>query len=164
MKNTNLETAVFAAGCFWGVQYHMAKVKGVISTEVGYTGGHTQCPGYKQVCAGGTGHIEAIKVIFDKTVTGFEALAKLFFEIHDFTQTDGQGPDIGRQYLSRVFYSDEGQKQTAQKLIDILAAKGYKVATGLEPLQTFWPAEDYHQNYYAKKGAAPYCHAYTKRF
>ena len=158
------QTAIFAAGCFWGVEYQMKKAKGVVSAQAGYTGGGVCSPSYKQVCAGDTGHIEAIKITFDTRLTDFETLAKLFFEIHDFTQTDGQGPDIGYQYLSRVFYTTQEQKETAEKLIKILEEKGYKVATKPEPAQTFWAAEDYHQNYYEKKGAEPYCHAYKKVF
>lgn len=164
VPDENLETAVFAGGCFWGVEYLMKKTPGVLYTQVGYTGGRTQNPTYKEVCSKTTGHIEALKIVFDKTVTGFETLAKLFFEIHDFTQTDGQGPDLGEQYLSRIFYTCDAQKETAQKLIKILEGKGYSVATRLVPLVVFWPAEDYHQDYYNVKGATPYCHKYTKRF
>ena len=162
--NKKYDIAVFAGGCFWGVEYLMQKAKGVISTQVGYTGGHKQNPTYKEVCAGDTGHFEAIKITFDPAVTDFKTLAKLFFEIHDPAQTDGQGPDLGEQYLSKIFYADDAQKQTVQELIDILKSKGIKVATELLPLGVFWPAEDYHQNYYNHKGTVPYCHAYTKRF
>jgi len=159
-----LETAIFAGGCFWGVEYHFQKAKGVISTTVGYTGGHKDNPTYEEVCSGKTGHIEAIKVVYDPSKTSYEEMAKLFFEIHDPTQVDRQGPDIGEQYRSVIFYQNEEQKKIAEKLIEILKEKGYKVATKLEPASTFWEAEDYHQDYYKKKGSLPYCHFYTKRF
>ncbi len=157
-------TAIFAGGCFWGVEYHFEKVKGVISAVSGYTGGYKDHPTYKEVCDGVTGHIEAVKVTYDPTQTDYETLAKLFFEIHDPTQVDRQGPDMGEQYRSVVFYADEEQKEIAQKLIDLLKDKGYKVATKLQKASTFWEAEDYHQDYYAKKRSKPYCHFYTKRF
>lgn len=160
----DLQSAVYAGGCFWGVQYLMQKAKGVLLTEVGYSGGHTKNPTYKEVCNGDTGHFEVIKVVFNKKLTEYRTITKLFFEIHNPEQTNGQGPDIGQQYLSKIFYADAAQKQTAQELIDILKEKGLNVATELLPAAEFWPAEDYHQNYYNHKGTAPYCHAYTKRF
>ena len=158
------EKAIFAGGCFWGVEYYFQKAKGVISTEVGYTGGHTDNPTYKEVCSHTTGHIEATQVTFDPAQTSYEELAKLFFEIHDFTQTNGQGPDIGEQYLSEIFYIDDNQKATAEKLIRVLTDKGYKVATTLRKATTFWKAEDYHQQYYQKNGHEPYCHVRKKVF
>jgi peptide methionine sulfoxide reductase msrA/msrB len=158
------DTAIFACGCFWGVQHYFDKAPGVISTEVGYTGGHKANPTYKEVCSHTTGHVEAIKVVFDPTKTTFEDLAKLFFEIHDPTQTNGQGPDIGPQYLSEAFYFNESQKVTIEKLIGILKSKGLKVETKVRPASTFWPAEEYHQEYYEKTGGTPYCHFRTKRF
>ena len=158
------ETAIFAGGCFWGVEYYMEKEKGVISVESGYTGGHTQHPSYEEVCSGTTGHIEAVKIIYDPSKTSYEKLAKLFFEIHDPTQADGQGPDIGYQYQSAVFYENDEQKKVTVKLISQLKEKGFKVVTRLIPAETFWVAEDYHQNYYDNKGGTPYCHARKKRF
>lgn len=158
------EKAIFAGGCFWGVEYYFQKAKGVKSTEVGYIGGHKDNPTYKEVCTGKTGHIEAIEVEFDPSQTSYEELAKLFFEIHDFTQINGQGPDIGEQYLSEIFYFDDAQKETAEKLIKVLTDKGYKVATTLRKATTFWKAEDYHQEYYQKNGHEPYCHARRKVF
>jgi len=156
--------AIFAGGCFWGVQYYLERAKGVISTRVGYIGGHTSNPTYEEVCRGGTGHLEAVEVTYDPAQTTYEALAKLFFEIHDPTQADGQGPDIGEQYRSAVFYLNDEQKATAEKLIRILKDKGYAVVTRVLPAETFWPGEDYHQQYYDKKGSTPYCHVYTRRF
>lgn len=160
----SVETAYFAGGCFWGVEYLMKKKDGVISTKVGYTGGHKENPTYEEVCLGTTGHKEVVEVKYDSEKISFEDLAKLFFEIHDFAQADGQGPDIGEQYQSFIFYVDEKQKNAAQKLIQILKEKNNNVATKLEKVIKFWSAEDYHQDYYTKTGKAPYCHFYTKKF
>ena len=131
---------------------------GVVRTTVGYTGGWKENPTYEEVCSGQTGHLEAVEVLYDPARLTYEALAKLFFEIHDPTQVDGQGPDIGEQYRSAIFYEDESQKQIAEKLIRELEAKGLRVATRVLPASRFWPAEEYHQDYYEKKGSAPYCH------
>ena len=158
------DTAIFAGGCFWGVEYYMQKIKGVISTEVGYTGGKTEKPTYKEVCTGNTGHYEAIEVVFDPKQTNYETVAKMFFETHDPTQWNHQGPDFGEQYRSAVFYRNEEQKEITEKLISLLKAKGFKVVTEVIPAKTFWKAEDYHQDYYEHKGATPYCHGYVKRF
>lgn len=158
------ETAIFAGGCFWGVEYLMEKVEGVISAESGYIGGRTADPTYEQVSSRTTGHAEAVRVTFDPSVVSYETLARLFFEIHDPTQVDRQGPDIGEQYRSEIFYTNPQQKATAEKLIGILRGKGYDVVTGITSTTTFYVAEPYHQDYYANKGTLPYCHAYTKRF
>jgi len=160
----HLETAIFAGGCFWGVQYYFEKAKGVVNTVVGYTGGHITNPSYEQVCSHISGHYEAIKVTYDPTVTNYEAMAKLFFDIHDPSQTDGQGPDIGQQYMSVVFYADDNQKQIAQNLINQLTKKGMKVATQLIPATIFYPAENYHQHHYDHEGTTPYCHHYVDKF
>jgi peptide methionine sulfoxide reductase msrA/msrB len=157
-------TAVFAGGCFWGVEYYLQKAPGVITVTSGYTGGHVKNPSYKEVSSGRTGHAEAVKVIYDPKKTTYENLLKLFLEIHDPTQVDRQGPDIGEQYRSEIFYMNDQQKATAEKYLDILKAKGYKVATQLTAASEFYPAEDYHQDYYFNNGKLPYCHAYTKRF
>lgn len=111
-----------------------------------------------------TGHVETVKVVFDSSQTSYEDLLRLYFETHDFTQVGGQGPDIGTQYRSVIFYCDEQQKKMTEKYIGILTDKGYKVATALEPATTFWVGEDYHQHYYDKKGDTPYCHIYRKIF
>lgn len=158
------ETAYFAAGCFWGVQYFFEKARGVVATTVGYMGGSTRSPTYKQVCAGGTGHIEAIEVVYDPLQTNFEELARLFFEIHDPTQIDRQGPDVGEQYRGAIFYADDAQKKTAEQLAGVLKEKGLKIATRIAPVAPFWKAEEYHQRYYEKNGKQPYCHVYTRRF
>lgn len=164
VKKEKTETAIFAGGCFWGVEHLMRSQPGVISIEVGYIGGHTQNPTYKEVCSDTTGHAEAVKIAFDPTKISYEKLARLFFEIHDPTQMDRQGPDIGDQYRSEVFYTTPEQKLITEKLIGELKTKGYKVVTKVTPATTFWKAEDYHQDYYGKTGKAPYCHRYVKRF
>ena len=156
--------AWFAGGCFWGVEHYFEKAEGVAAAVSGYMGGHVKNPTYQQVCSGTTGHYETVQVSYDPALTSYEALARLFFEIHDPTQADGQGPDIGEQYRSVVFYSTPEEKATAEKLIGILKERGYKVVTEVKPASIFWAAEDYHQDYYAHKGKTPYCHFYTKRF
>jgi peptide methionine sulfoxide reductase msrA/msrB len=158
------EKAYFAGGCFWGVEYFFQKEKGVLSTRVGYMGGHLKNPTYDDVCEGNTGHAETMEIVFDPSQTDFETLARLFFEIHDPTQVNRQGPDIGDQYRSEIFYANDEQKQIVEKLIKILKDKDYKIATRLTKADTFWEAEKYHQSYYQKKGHQPYCHGYTKRF
>jgi peptide methionine sulfoxide reductase msrA/msrB len=158
------ETAIFASGCFWGVQYHFNRADGVISTKVGYIGGQVMNPTYKQVCSGTTGHAEAIEVVFDPSQVSYRELAVLFFETHDPTQVNHQGPDFGTQYRTEIFYLSDEQKAVAEELIGILTGKGLAVATKVTPAETFWSAEDYHQDYYAKTGKSPYCHIYTKRF
>jgi peptide methionine sulfoxide reductase msrA/msrB len=158
------QKAYFAGGCFWGMEYYFQKMDGVISTRVGYMGGQKEEPTYAEVCSDNTGHAEAIEVVFDPSKTTFEDVARYFFEIHDPTQVDRQGPDIGEQYRSAVFYANEEQKQISRKLIDILEKKGFRIATELSEAGTFWEAEKYHQDYYLKNGHQPYCHSYVKRF
>lgn len=165
MINENkTERAIFASGCFWGTEYHLAKVDGVISATVGYTGGTKDNPTYKEVCTGTTGHAEATEVIYDPSKVSYEELAKLFFETHDPSQVNRQGPDIGTQYRSGIFYLNDEQKKVAEKLITTLESKGLDVATEVTEASTFWKAEDYHQDYYDNKRSTPYCHFYTKRF
>lgn len=158
------KTAVFAGGCFWGVEHYMQQVDGVKEVVSGYTGGKKADPDYGEVCRGNTGHYEAVKVTYDPAEVDYETIARRFFEIHDPTQRNGQGPDIGKQYRSAVFYRNTEQKETAEKLIGILGDKGYKVATKVLPADTFYEAEAYHQDYYERKGSLPYCHGYVKRF
>ena len=162
----NLKKAYFAAGCFWGVEYHFAKVHGVKRAISGYMGGGMPNPGYRDICTGKTGHLEVVEVHYDPSIVGFDELAMLFFEIHDFTQTNGQGPDIGSQYLSAVFYNNSEEKEMMKDIIKELTTKGYNVATSLiSTLNTpFFRAEDYHQNYYLTTGKTPYCHTYKKIF
>jgi peptide methionine sulfoxide reductase msrA/msrB len=158
------DTGYFAGGCFWGTEHLLQSIDGVLSVKSGYMGGHTSNPTYKEVCSGLTGHAETVEVVFDPAKASYEEVAKAFFEIHDPTQKNRQGPDIGTQYRSVVFYRDEAQKETAEKLIGILKANGLDVATELKKAGPFWPAEDYHQDYYERNGKEPYCHIYTKRF
>jgi peptide methionine sulfoxide reductase msrA/msrB len=162
--DANFQRAVFAGGCFWGVEYYLQQAKGVIRAVSGYTGGKTENPTYEQVCKKRTGHIEAVEVLYDPKQTDYETLAKLFFEIHDPTQTDRQGPDVGEQYRSVVYTRDEQQKATAEKLIKALQEKGFKVVTRVEPASRFWRAEIFHQDYYFVTGKTPYCHRPVKRF
>lgn len=164
VQDKNTRSAYFAGGCFWGVEYHFEKKKGVIDAISGYMGGDVENPDYYEVVKGKTGHLESVKVVYDPNIITYEELAKLFFETHDMEQTNGQGPDIGNQYLSAIFYNTDEEKTIAQNLIKILSNKGYKVATTLRPYSTFYTAEGYHQDYYLRKGSTPYCHAYTKIF
>ncbi len=159
-----VEKAIFASGCFWGTEYYMHKAEGVIDTRVGFVGGHVDHPTYKEVSAGTTGHAEAVEVTYDPSVTSYEALATLFFETHDFTQVNRQGPDIGEQYRSGIFYLNDEQKEVAEKLIAQLEEKNYDVSTEVTQANTFWEAEDYHQDYYEKTNGTPYCHFYRKIF
>lgn len=163
-KGSPVAKAVFAGGCFWGVEHLFEQVDGVHAAMSGYTGGHLENPTYQDVLTHKTGHLEAVEVLYDPRVVSYEELAKYFFEIHDPTQTNGQGPDIGNQYLSSVFYRSRHEFDTVVKLISILEEKGLKIATSLRPAAIFYPAEEYHQDYYALKGTQPYCHAWTKRF
>ena len=154
------DAAVFAAGCFWGVQYYFDQVPGVLETHAGYTGGHTDNPSYEQVLAHTTGHAEALKIIFDSSKVSYETLLKHFFRLHDPTQLNRQGPDIGDNYRSAVFYANDAQKAAARKMIDELNASGkYKapIVTSLEPAGKFWAAEDYHQKFTVRTGRGA-CH------
>lgn len=153
------DTAIFAAGCFWGVQYYFDQVPGVISTIAGYTGGSINNPTYEQVCSGDTGHAEAVKIIFNTAKVDYERLLYHFFRMHDPTQLNRQGPDIGRQYRSAVFYTSENQKKTTAEVINELNQKKFagKIVTELEPVMVFWPAEDYHQKFTERTGRGM-CH------
>jgi peptide methionine sulfoxide reductase msrA/msrB len=156
----NSETAIFAAGCFWGVQDYFDHVPGVLETEVGYIGGHVDHPTYQMVSAHVTGHAEGTKIIYNPKKVSFRTLIKHFFRMHDPTQFNRQGPDVGDNYRSAIFYLNEEQKLTAQKIIDKLNQSGrYKkpVVTTLESAVHFWPAEDYHQKYVQKTGIGA-CH------
>jgi peptide methionine sulfoxide reductase msrA/msrB len=156
--------AYFAGGCFWGVEHYLEQLEGVERVESGYMGGSVDAPSYEQVVEHGTGHYESVRVRFDPAKIDFAQVAKRFFEIHDPTQADGQGPDIGPQYRSAVFYTNEEQLQATRTLVEQLEARGYDVVTELLPATTFWPAEDYHQDYYEKTGKTPYCHTRVPRF
>jgi peptide methionine sulfoxide reductase msrA/msrB len=158
------ERALFASGCFWGTEYFFQRAPGVLSTTVGYTGGRVENPTYKQVSTGRTGHAETTEVLYDPSKISYEQLAKLFFETHDFTQLNRQGPDIGPQYRSAIFYLNDEQKQVAERLVQELRKKGFDVKTEITQAGRFWPGEEYHQDYYNKTGGTPYCHVYRKIF
>jgi peptide methionine sulfoxide reductase msrA/msrB len=156
--------AIFAGGCFWGVEYYLQKAAGVVAVTAGYTGGVVKNPTYQEVCTGNTGHAEAVKITYDPLKTSYDKLLRLFLEIHDPTQVGHQGPDIGDQYRSEIFYLNDDQKVIAEKDLNLLRAKGMKIATNITKASEFYPAEEYHQDYYLKNGKTPYCHIYTKRF
>ncbi|UQZ91120.1 peptide-methionine (S)-S-oxide reductase [Deltaproteobacteria bacterium Smac51] len=158
-----VEKAVFAGGCFWGVEAAFLAVPGVLNVVSGYTGGSHAAPCYEDVCTGRTGHAEAVEIDYDPARVSYEQLAKLFFEIHDPTQLNRQGPDRGTQYRSAVYYLNEEQKNIAEKLINELKAKGWPVVTELTPFDRFYPAEEYHQRYFEKHGRGA-CHARVPRF
>ena len=160
-SDPNTAEATFAAGCFWGVEHFFADVPGVVFTEVGYTGGRTRNPTYQQVCTGRTGHAEAVHLRYDPNEVGYETLVKLFFKMHDPTTRNRQGPDIGSQYRSAIFFHDDRQKETAQDVIRQLTeerAFGRRIVTRLEPAATFWRAEEYHQQFF-RKNPGRSCHA-----
>ena len=164
IDDSKYRKAYFAGGCFWGVEYHFENLEGVESVESGFMGGSVKNPSYKDVVRGNSGHLEVVEVSYDSTKVSYETLAKLFFEIHDPTQKNGQGPDIGSQYLSAIFTSDKKEKKTISELVGILQDKGLDIATEVYEKVPFYKAEDYHQDYYKRTGKTPYCHAYVKRF
>ena len=150
-----LEKATFAAGCFWGIEEAFRQVKGVVATAVGYSGGHFEKPTYEQVCTLNTGHAEAIRIIFDPRVVSYKALLDVFWKVHDPTTKDRQGPDVGKQYRSVIFYHSEEQKAAALVSKEELEKSGaFKnpIVTEIVPVSDFYMAEDYHQQYFEKKG------------
>jgi len=150
-----IKKATFAAGCFWGVEATFQKVKGVVQTEVGYMGGHTESPTYQDVCTDRTGHAEVVQVTFDDEQVRYQQLLDIFWKGHDPTQRNRQGPDVGMQYRSAIFYHDEEQLKEAMASKTALGASGRfprPIATNLEKAGPFWRAEEYHQKYLQKKG------------
>lgn len=150
-----MEKATIAAGCFWGVEEAFAGISGVISTRVGYTGGHLEHPTYHDVCTGMTGHAEAVEVTFDPTIISYDQLLTVFWQNHDPTQLNRQGPDVGTQYRSSIFYHSDSQKLTAEESRERLDRSGQlrrAVVTEIAPCATFWEAEGYHQKYHRKHG------------
>ncbi|HSE29868.1 MAG TPA: peptide-methionine (S)-S-oxide reductase MsrA [Candidatus Saccharimonadales bacterium] len=154
----NKQTAILAAGCFWGVQAYFDQVPGVMETEVGYTGGHTKNPTYDQVCQHDTGHAEAVKIDFDANKISYKDILRQFFRMHDPTQVDGQGPDIGDNYRSAIFYINDDQKNVAEQ-VKAMVQKDFKVplATEITKASEFYRAEEYHQKYTEKTGLGA-CH------
>lgn len=151
------ETATFGAGCFWQVEVAFRNVEGVVDAAVGYMGGQVANPTYEAVCTGATGHVEVCQVAFNPEVVSYDQLLDAFFDCHDPTQLNRQGPDVGTQYRSVVFAHDERQRQAAEAAVarrDQSGAHDRPVVTSVEPAATFWPAEDYHQQYLVKRGVA----------
>jgi peptide-methionine (S)-S-oxide reductase len=161
-----METAVLAGGCFWCVEAVFQQLNGVDHVESGYTGGTIINPTYEQVCEGTTGHAEVIKIWYDPAVITFPELLEVFFKTHDPTTLNRQGADVGTQYRSAIFYSNEEEKKISEEIISDLNASGYyadKIVTTLEPLKEYYPAENYHQNYFNRVGDQnPYCQMVVK--
>jgi peptide-methionine (S)-S-oxide reductase len=170
--DNDTETIVFGGGCFWCTEAVFLMLKGVVSVEPGYAGGTVANPTYEQVCAGNTGHIEVIKIVYHPDQIAFEELLRVFFASHDPTTLDRQGNDVGPQYNSAIFYTTERQQQKAQHYIDVLNKGGYMkpastrdgeptrggpIVTQVRKLEMFYPAEDYHKNYYERNKSAGYC-------
>jgi peptide-methionine (S)-S-oxide reductase len=154
------ETAIFGAGCFWGVEHLFRKVPGVIEAESGYSGGFVENPTYREVCNDTTGHAEVVRVTFDPEVVAYDQLLEVFWAMHDPTQMNRQGPDHGSQYRSIVLTHSDEQQATAVASRDRAQTRySTSIATEVRPFVAFYPAEDYHQQYYLKNGHEPYCHA-----
>ncbi|WP_281684386.1 peptide-methionine (S)-S-oxide reductase MsrA [Thalassobaculum salexigens] len=143
--------AIFGAGCFWSPEEQFRKVPGVTDVAVGYAGGAKENPTYEEVCTGNTGHAEVVEVEYDPEKVAYEDLLEVFFDIHDPTQVNRQGPDVGTQYRSAVFYEDSEQEAAARAVKEKLAARGVPVATEISKADTFWRAEEYHQQFLAKR-------------
>ena len=163
-NEASLQRAILAGGCFWGVEYWLSKLPGVRRATSGYTGGDVENPTYEAVKLGTTGHYEAVLVEFDPSETDFGTICRRFLEIHDPGQSDGQGPDIGPQYRSAIFYTNAAQQAIAASLLAILRNRRYKVVTELLPAVHFWPAEAYHQRYSDRHAIEPECHVPVQRF
>lgn len=163
-ENLNREFATFAAGCFWGVELEFGKIPGVLSTKVGYTGGQKANPGYYEVCDGDTGHAEAVLIEFDPNVVSYEFLVNEFFNLHDPTTLNRQGPDVGDQYRSAIYYHSPDQQAIATRVISELTRAGEfdrAIVTQVVPAAQFWDAEEYHQKYFERRGMAS-CHIRRK--
>lgn len=148
-----MSTAMFGAGCFWSVEHAFRQVEGVTETEVGYAGGTVENPTYELVCSDTTGHAEVVRVRYDPAVLPYDKLLDTFFTCHDPTQRDRQGPDVGKQYRSAIFFFDEAQREAAERKIELLK-KDRDIATQIVPAATFYRAEEYHQRYIEKNGGA----------
>ena len=153
-----MSRAIFAGGCFWCTEALFMKLKGVNKVTSGYIGGHNEYPSYEQICSGSTGHVEAIQINFDENIITYTQLLEVFFATHDPTQFDGQGNDIGSQYLSRIYFVDDKQKNQANSYIEsIINNYNSPIVTKLYSEKPFYNAEDYHQNYYNNNSSQPYC-------
>ena len=153
-----MQQAIFGAGCFWGVEAAFAEMAGVTATEVGYSNGHTDKPTYEDVCSHTSGHAEVVRITFDPTKIEYKTLVEKFFDLHDPTQLNRQGPDVGDQYRSAIFYTSPEQEKIAKEVMAASASKFKRpIVTVIEPAQTFWRAEEYHQQYFAKRGGGS-CH------
>lgn len=162
LDKNNLETLTFGGGCFWCVESCFDMLKGVDAAISGYAGGHTQNPTYEEVCSGNTGHAEVVQISYDPKIITYEQLMDVFFFLHDPTQLNRQGNDVGTQYRSVIFYKSEAEKQKAEASIQKSEASGQwpgKYVTEVAPLDKFWPAEQYHQGYYEANPTQPYCSA-----
>jgi peptide-methionine (S)-S-oxide reductase len=149
-----MELATLGGGCFWCLEAVFSRLRGVATVVPGYAGGHVEDPSYEQVCTGATGHAEVIRIEFDPEVIGYCELLEVFFSMHDPTTPNRQGEDVGPQYRSIILYHDDGQRKTAE---EIMADLGDSVVTELVPMESFWPAEDYHRDYYRRNADQPYC-------
>ncbi len=160
MNGQNFETATFGMGCFWCTEAIFQELKGVVSVTPGYAGGHVKNPTYEQVCAGNTGHTEVAQIVYDPKQISFEELLEVFFQVHDPTTLNRQGGDVGYQYRSVIFYHNDTQKNSAEKIKKELNDQnvfGKPVVTAIEPFINFYPAEDYHKNYFRQNPNKPYC-------
>ncbi|MEW6362557.1 MAG: peptide-methionine (S)-S-oxide reductase MsrA [Acidobacteriota bacterium] len=162
MNNDNFETATLAAGCFWCVEAVFDDLEGVTDVVSGYSGGHKENPTYAEVCTGETGHAEVVQITFDPKIISYADILRVFFTVHDPTTLNRQGNDVGTQYRSAIFYHNPEQKRTAEEIRDEIAAAGiydHPIVTEITPFDRFWPAEDYHQEYFANNPNQPYCAA-----
>lgn len=162
MNNDNFETATLAAGCFWCVEAVFDDLQGVTDVVSGYSGGHKENPTYAEVCTGETGHAEVVQITFDPKIISYDDILRVFFTVHDPTTLNRQGNDVGTQYRSAIFYHNPEQKRTAEEIRDEIAAAGIyddPIVTEITPFNRFWPAEDYHQEYFANNPNQPYCAA-----
>lgn len=154
-EKSDFEKATFGAGCFWGVEEAFQKVPGIVSTAVGFMGGTVENPSYRDVCTGRTGHAEVVEVVYDPTVVRYENLLHVFWTVHDPTTLNRQGPDVGTQYRSVIFYHTPEQEAAARESKEQIGRSGKfrrEIVTAIEPASTFWRAEEYHQQYFAKQG------------
>jgi len=155
-----MEKATLGGGCFWCTEAVFTRIDGVDSVVPGYTGGHAESPSYEQVCGGGTGHAEVVQLTYDPQRISYAEILEIFFATHDPTTPDRQGNDVGPQYRSVIFAHDDVQERTARDMISKLSDEDVfeaPIVTGVERLETFWPAEDYHHDYFARNGRQPYC-------